>query len=134
MKSRSRKSWDDSQARPCVAISRQAAGLSDPASGRATRPSGSTNRHPASPTMSRSNPMHHEPRVKCITDRDPGFLQEAYKEDDLDLIPHDGFVRHAENYIKWSRQGWSVYMMTIERVPRFVGRYPTCKRAIFYAR
>jgi hypothetical protein len=69
--------------------------------------------------------------LKCITNRDPRFLKEAYREE-LDLVPHAGWIEPQERYIEWTGDFWLVLTMTIERVPRFFGRYPTCKRAIFY--
>lgn len=48
--------------------------------------------------------------VKTITDRDPKFLKEAYKFDNLiDLHNDERFIKHGESYIKYDRGWFAVY-------------------------
>jgi len=68
--------------------------------------------------------------MKTITDHRPAFLKEAYKWKNVELIPHDGWVQPLEKFIRWDGKSWRVYTMTIERVPRLLGIYPTCASAL----
>jgi hypothetical protein len=68
--------------------------------------------------------------VKVITNRHPTFLKAAYACPNVDLQNHTGFIDPLEKYIEWDGS-WVIRQMTAERVPCFIGRYPTLRTAIF---
>lgn len=74
--------------------------------------------------------------VKCITNRHPTFLKAAYACPEVDLQSHDWFIEPAEKFIQWDQitGDWIVNLMLPERVPRFIGRYPTIRAAIVKAK
>ena len=69
--------------------------------------------------------------VKVITNRHPAFLKAAYACPDVDLQNHPGFIDPQERYIEWDGS-WVIKEMTAERVPRFVGRHPDLRTAMFH--
>lgn len=69
--------------------------------------------------------------VKVITNRAPAFLKAAYACPEVDLQNHPGFIDPQERYIEWDGS-WVIKEMTAERVPRFVGRHPDLRTAIFH--
>ena len=72
-------------------------------------------------------------RIKCITNRHPRFLKEAYQHDNLiDLQNDDRFIRRNEAFIVWDDGAWDLYRMADP--PRMMGRYENLMRAVFYGR
>jgi len=69
--------------------------------------------------------------MRAITDHRPAFLKEAYKHADLDLVPHEGWIKEQEKFIKWDGKNWCVYLMTPSRAPRLLGRHHSCMAAMF---
>lgn len=69
--------------------------------------------------------------IKVITNRHPTFLKAAYACPDVDLQNHTGFIDPQERYIEWDGS-WVIKEMTAERVPRFVGRHPNLRTAMFH--
>lgn len=74
--------------------------------------------------------------VKVITNRHPSFLKAAYACPSVDLQNHDWFVDPMEKYITWDQAAdeWILNLMLPERVPRFIGRYPSIRAAIAKAK
>lgn len=68
--------------------------------------------------------------LRCITDRDPLFLKEAYRHN-VDLVDHEGWIKPLEVFIKWESKRWITYRMTVERVPVALKRYETLTRLLF---
>lgn len=72
-------------------------------------------------------------RVKCITNRHPRFLMEAYKHDVLIELQNDErFIKRNEAFIVWDEGAWNLYRMADP--PRLMGRYENLGRAVFYGR
>lgn len=69
--------------------------------------------------------------IKVITNRHPAFLKAAYACPEVDLQNHPGFIDPQERYIEWDGS-WVIKEMTAERVPRFVGRHPDLRTAMFH--
>lgn len=69
--------------------------------------------------------------IKVITNRHPTFLKAAYACPEVDLQNHPGFIDPQERYIEWDGS-WVIKEMTAERVPRFVGRHPDLRTAMFH--
>ena len=78
------------------------------------------------------NPMMA--KIKTITNRNPMFLQTAYKYDEIVNLQNDErFIVVGEKYIAYDGE-WNVYKMTKGRVPRLCGRFASLPRAVFRAR
>ena len=71
--------------------------------------------------------------VKALTDRNPTFLQQAYKFNDLELLNELSTVKRGERFIRW-RKGFQVCRMPTSRVPQICGTYPDLITAMFYAK
>ena len=73
-------------------------------------------------------------KIKTITNRNPMFLQTAYKYDEIVNLQNDErFIVVGEKYIAYDGE-WNVYKMTKGRVPRLCGRFASLPRAVFRAR
>ena len=73
-------------------------------------------------------------KIKTITNRNPMFLQTAYKYDEIVNLQNDErFICVGEKYIAFDGE-WKVYKMTKDRVPRLCGRFASLPRAVFRAR
>lgn len=73
-------------------------------------------------------------KIKTITNRNPMFLQTAYKYDEIVNLQNDErFISVGEKYIAYDGE-WNVYKMTKGRVPRLCGRFASLPRAVFRAR
>jgi hypothetical protein len=73
-------------------------------------------------------------KIKTITNRNPMFLQTAYKYDEIVNLQNDErFISVGEKYIAFDGE-WKVYKMTKGRVPRLCGRFASLPRAVFRAR
>ena len=73
-------------------------------------------------------------KIKTITNRNPMFLQTAYKYDEIVNLQNDErFICVGEKYIAFDGE-WNVYKMTKGRVPRLCGRFASLPRAVFRAR
>lgn len=72
-------------------------------------------------------------RIKCITNRHPRFLKEAYAHDVLiDLQNDERFIKKGEPFIRWDHGAWDLFKM--DDPPRMMGRYENLGRAVFYGR
>ena len=77
-------------------------------------------------------------KVKTITQRNPIFLQTAYKYDHLiDLQNDDRFIESGERFITYNaeRKIWSVYRMPKDREKprRLSGKYDNLISAVYCA-
>jgi hypothetical protein len=77
-------------------------------------------------------------KVKTITQRNPIFLQTAYKYDHLiDLQNDDRFIKSGERFITYNadRKIWSVYRMPKDREKprRLSGNYDNIISAVYCA-
>jgi hypothetical protein len=73
-------------------------------------------------------------KIKTITNRNPMFLQTAYKYDEIVNLQNDErFICVGEKYIAFDGE-WKVFKMTKGRVPRLCGRFASLPRAVFRAR
>ena len=68
--------------------------------------------------------------LRCITDRAPAFLKEAYRHN-VPLVDHEGWIEPLEVFIRWEGKRWVTYRMTLERVPIPLKRYETLTRCLF---
>lgn len=72
-------------------------------------------------------------RIKCITNRHPLFLKEAYLHDNLlDLQNDERFIKKYEPYIVWRDGCWYLYRM--EDPPRMCGFFREIRRAVLFGR
>lgn len=70
--------------------------------------------------------------LRCITDRAPVFLKQAYLHNVM-LVDHEGWIKPLEVFIKYEKRRWVTYRMTAERVPVALKRYESLTRLLFDA-
>lgn len=71
--------------------------------------------------------------IKCITNRHPKFLKEAYKYANLiELHNDERFIQRNDPFIVWDDGAWDLYRMADP--PRMMGRYENLMKAVFYGR
>lgn len=71
--------------------------------------------------------------IYAVTNRDPMFLKETYKNPDIELVNHEGFIPSGIRYISFDGN-WRIWKMLPERVPIPQGRFDTLNAAIFRIR
>lgn len=72
-------------------------------------------------------------RVKCITNRHPLFLKEAYRHDNLLDLQNDArLIKRNEPFLIWDDGCWYLYRM--DDPPRMCGVYREIRRAVFFGR
>lgn len=73
-------------------------------------------------------------QVKCITNRNPTFLKEAYKYSNLvDLQNDERFIEPNEKFIQYDGV-WQVWRMPKDKRPKLVGRFDNLMSAVYRAR
>ena len=72
-------------------------------------------------------------KIKTITNRSPGFLKVAYRLDHLiDLQNDQRFIKPGEVFITYDDGAWDLWRQSDP--PRYMGRYESLNKAVFYGR